>query len=318
VLQDDALHYPPRRAGVDHSVAALDLTVDPGESVMTIAVTGATGQLGRLVIEKLKDKAGEAIVALVRSPANARGLGVTVREADYAKSATLKSALAGVDVLLFISSSEIRERAAQHHNVIEAAKAAEVKRVVYTSLLHADVSPMSLGVEHRATEAELKAAGIPHTILRNGWYTENHTAAIGSALAGGAVIGSAGNGKFSCATRADYAEAAVAALVGTGQNGKTYELAGDHAYTLSDFAAEISRQTGTTIPYKNLPVHEYATALVGFGLPEATAKAVASWDAYAADGALFDNGRQLSALIGRPTTPLSTTVAEALAAVSKA
>ena len=266
----------------------------------------------------MKAKAGEAIVALVRSPANARGLGVAVREADYAKPATLKSALAGVDVLLFISSSEIRERAAQHHNVIEAAKATEVKRVVYTSLLHADVSPMSLGVEHRATEAELKAAGIPHTILRNGWYTENHTASIGGALAGGAVIGSAGNGKFSCATRVDYAEAAVAALVGTGHDGKTYELAGDHAYTLSDFAAEISRQTGRTIPYKNLPVHEYATALVGFGLPEATAKAVASWDADAADGALFDDGRQLSALIGRPTTPLSTTVAEALAAVSKA
>jgi NAD(P)H dehydrogenase (quinone) len=201
--------------------------------------------------------------------------------------------------------------------VIEAAKAAEVKRTVYTSLLHADVSPMSLGVEHRATEVELKAAGIPHTILRNGWYTENHTASIGGALAGGAVIGSAGNGKFSCATRADYAEAAVIALLGTGHDGKTYELAGDHAYTLSDFAAEISRQTGRTIPYKNLPVHEYATALVRFGLPEATAKAVASWDADAADGALFDNGRQLSALIGRPTTPLSTAVAEALAAVSK-
>ena len=234
------------------------------------------------------------------------------------KPATLKPALAGVDVLLFISSSEIRERAAQHHNVIEAAKAAEVKRIVYTSLLHADVSPMSLGVEHRATEAELKAAGIPHSILRNGWYTENHTDSIDGALAGGAVIGSAGNGKFSCATRADYAEAAVTALVGTGHDGKTYELAGDHAYTLSDFAAEISRQTGRTIPYKNLPVHEYATALVGFGLPEATATAVASWDADAADGALFDDGRQLSALIGRPTTPLSTAVAEALAAVSKA
>ena len=285
---------------------------------MTIAVTGATGHLGRLVIDKLKAKTAEAIVALVRSPANARGLGVAVREADYAKPATLKPALAGVDVLLLISSSEIRERAAQHHNVIEAAKAAEVKRIVYTSLLHADVSPMSLGVEHRATEVKLKAAGIPHTILRNGWYTENHTASIGGALAGGAVIGSAGNGKFSCATRADYAEAAVTALVGTGHDGKTYELAGDHAYTLSDFAAEISRQTGRTIPYKNLPVHEYATALVGFGLPEAIAKAVASWDADAAEGALFDDGRQLSALIGRPTTPLSTAVAEALAAVSKA
>ena len=161
-------------------------------------------------------------------------------------------------------------------------------------------------------------AGIAHTILRNGWYTENHTASIGGALAGPAVIGSAMNGKFSSATRADYAEAAVAAFAGEGQDSKTYELAGDDAYTLSDFAAEIARQTSRTIPYKNLPLAEYAAALVGFGLPKAIAKAVASWDVDASNGALFDGGRQLSALIGRPTTPLSTAVADALAAVSKA
>src|SRR3984885_10621244 len=198
---------------------------------MTIAVTGATGQLGRLVIDKLKAKAGEAIVALVRSPANARGLGVAVREADYAKPATLKSALAGVDVLLFISSSEIRERAAQHHNVIEAAKAAEVKAIAYTSLLSSDVSPMRLAVEHRATEADLKAAGIPHSILRNGWDTENHTDATGGALAGGAVIGSAGTGRFSCATRADYAEAAVTVRGATGHDLTTYAPAARTPYT---------------------------------------------------------------------------------------
>ena len=176
----------------------------------------------------------------------------------------LKPALAGVDALLSISSSEIGQRVAQHHNVIEAAKAAGVRRIVYTSFLHADVSPISLAVEHRETEAELKASGIPHTILRNGWYTENHTSSIGGALAGGAVIGSAGNGKFSSATRADYAEAAVAVLAGKGHEGKIYELAGDEAYTLSDFAAEISRQTGKTIPYKNLPEADYAAALAGF------------------------------------------------------
>ena len=285
---------------------------------MTIAVTGATGHLGRLVVDKLKAKTGDAIIALVRSPAKAAGLGVAVREADYAKPATLRPAFVGVDALLLISSSEIGQRAAQHHNVIEAAKAAGVKCIVYTSILHADVSPISLAVEHRETEAELKASGIPHTVLRNGWYTENHTASIGGALAGGAVIGSAGNGKFSSATRADYAEAAVAALAGKGHDGKIYELAGDDGYTLSDFAAEISRQTGKTIPYKNLPETEYAAALAGFGLLEAIAKAVASWDVDTSKGALFDGGRQLSALIGRPTTPLSSAVAEALAAVSKA
>src|SRR5271157_530665 len=149
---------------------------------MTIAVTGATGHLGRLVVDKLKAKTGDAIIALVRSPAKAAGLGVAVREADYAKPATLRPAFVGVDALLLISSSEIGQRAAQHHNVIEAAKAAGVKCIVYTSILHADVSPISLAVEHRETEAELKAAGIPHTILRNGWYTENHTSSIGGGL----------------------------------------------------------------------------------------------------------------------------------------
>jgi NAD(P)H dehydrogenase (quinone) len=285
---------------------------------MTIGVTAATGHLGRLVVEKLKDKTGGAIIALVRSPAKASGLGITVREADYTKPATLKPALAGVDTLLLISGSDVGHRAAQHHNVIEAAKAAGVKRIVYTSLLHADVSSISLAAEHRETEAELKASGVPHTILRNGWYIENHTGAIGGALAGGAVIGSAGNGKFSSAARADFAEAAAAALVGKDHDGKTYELAGDEAYTLSDFAAELSRQTGKTIPYKNLPAAEYAAALAGFGLPEPIAKAIASWDVDASSGALFDGSRQLSTLIGRPATPLSTVVAAALAALPKA
>jgi NAD(P)H dehydrogenase (quinone) len=285
---------------------------------MTIGVTAATGHLGRLVVEKLKGKTGGAIIALVRSPAKAEGLGIAVREADYTKPATLKPALEGVDTLLLISGSEVGHRAAQHHNVIEATKAAGVKRIVYTSLLHADVSPISLAAEHRQTEAELKASGVPHTILRNGWYIENHTGAIGGALAGGAVIGSAGHGKFSSAAGADCAEAAAVALVGKDHQGKTYELAGDEAYTLSDFAAELSRQTGKTIPYKNLPVAEYAAALAGFGLPEPIAKAVASWDVDASNGALFDGGGQLSALIGRPTTPLATVVTAALAALPKA
>lgn len=280
---------------------------------MTIAITGATGQLGRLVIEKLKARIPvNDIVALARSPAKAAGLGVAVREADYSKPETLAKALAGVDTLLLISSSEIGQRTSQHRNVIEAAKKAGVKRIVYTSLLRADASPLSLAGEHLAAEAELKASGVPFTILRNGWYTENYTGSIGGALANGAFVGSAGEGKISSAARADYAEAAVAALTGEGHAGKTYELAGDEAFALKDLAAEISRQSGKTIPYKNLPEADYAAALAGFGLPEGIAKAIASWDVGASRGALFDNGRQLSKLIGRPTAPLSATVAAAL------
>lgn len=282
---------------------------------MTIAITGATGQLGRLVVAKLKQRVPAAeIVALVRTPDKAADLGVSARATDYTQPATLDAALAGVDTLLLISSNEIGQRAVQHKNAIEAAKKAGVKRIVYTSLLHADTSPLSLADEHRQTEADLKASGVPYTILRNGWYSENYTGSIGGAVAGGAFIGSAGDGKVSGAPRADYAEAAVAALTGQGHEGKVYELAGDTAWTLADLAAEISKQTGKDIPYKNLPEADYAAALKGFGLPEGLAAAIAGWDVGAAKGALFDDSRQLSQLIGQPTTPLSVPVAAALKA----
>ncbi|TGE23766.1 SDR family oxidoreductase [Hymenobacter aquaticus] len=280
---------------------------------MSIAITGATGQLGRLVIEKLKARVPAAqIVALVRNPAKAADLGVEAREADYTQPAALEAALAGVDTLLLISSSEVGQRATQHRNVIEAAKKAGVKRIAYTSLLHADSSPLSLAEEHRATEADVKASGIPYTLLRNGWYTENYTGSVHGAVAGGAFLGSAKDGLISSATRADFAEAAVAVLTGTGHEGQTYELAGDDSYTLTELAAEISRQTGKDIPYKDLPVADYAAVLSSFGIPEGFAHGLASWDADAATGALFDDSRQLSRLIGRPTTPLSTAVAAAL------
>lgn len=282
---------------------------------MTIAVTGATGQLGRIVIGKLKEKLPSSdIVALVRSPEKAADLGVAARAADYAEPATLDRALEGVDTLLLISSNEVGQRGVQHQNVIDAAKKAGVKRIVYTSLLHADVSPLSLAGEHLQTEQALKASGVPFTILRNGWYSENYTGSIGGALAGGAFIGSAGDGKISAAPRLDYAEAAVAVLTSDGHEGKTYELAGDTSWTLADLAAEISKQTGKDIPYKNLPEADYAKVLAGFGLPEALAAAIAGWDVGASQGALFDEGKQLSGLIGRPTTPLSVPVAVALKA----
>ncbi|UOQ68897.1 SDR family oxidoreductase [Hymenobacter volaticus] len=280
---------------------------------MRIAITGATGQLGRLVIEKLKATApADQIVALVRTPAKAADLGVETREADYSQPATLEAALAGVDTLLLISSSEVGQRITQHRNVIEAAKKAGVQRIVYTSVLHADNSPLSLAEEHRATEADLKSSGVVYTLLRNGWYTENYTGSVHGSVAGGALLGSAKDGKISSATRADFADAAVAVLTGQGHENKTYELAGDESYTLTELAAEISRQTGKDIPYRNLPVADYAAALASFGIPEGFAHGIASWDANAAAGALFDDSHQLSQLIGRPTTPLSTAVADAL------
>jgi NAD(P)H dehydrogenase (quinone) len=280
---------------------------------MKIAVTGATGQLGQLVVNKLKEKVAPSdVLALVRSTTKAADLGVEAREADYNNSETLESALTGIDTLVLISGSEVGKRIAQHRAVIEAAVKNGVQWIIYTSILHADTSKISLAEEHLATEQALSDSKIPYTILRNGWYTENYTGSIAGSLAGGAFIGSAGAGKLATAARADYAEAIVSVLTSNGHSGQIYELAGDEAWTLSDLAAEISKQSGKDIPYVNLSENEYAQALAGFGLPEALAKAIAGWDVAASTGDLFEDGHQLSKLIGRPTTPLSVSVENAL------
>jgi NAD(P)H dehydrogenase (quinone) len=282
-------------------------------------VTGATGQLGGLVIQYLLRTVPAAqVVAGVRDAGSegARklaGLGVEVRTADYARPDTLATAFEGIERLLLISSSEVGQRAIQHQNVIAAAKAAGVRLIAYTSLLHADTSPLALAEEHRATEAMLAASGVPHVLLRNGWYTENYAASIPPALAHGVFLGSAGEGRIASAARADYAAAASIVLTAeTDQGGRIYELAGDEAYTLSDFAKLISQASGKPVAYQNLPEAEFRAALIGAGLPDAFAGLLADSDAGAEKGALFDDGRQLNALIGRPTTSTSSVIEAAL------
>ncbi len=281
-----------------------------------IVVTGATGQLGRLVIQSLLKKVSVAdIVATVRNVEKAQdlaALGVQVRQADYNQPESWDAALQGADKVLLISSNEIGQRAKQHQNVIDAAKRANVKLLAYTSVLHADTSVLGLASEHRETEAAIRASGVPFVLLRNGWYTENYAMGIPAALSLGAVYGCAGDGRISSAARADYAEAAAVVLTSDNQASKTYELAGDTAYTLSEFAAEISRQSGKTIGYVNLPEAEYKQALLGAGLPEFLAELLANSDTGVSRGVLFDEGRQLGKLIGRPTTPLAEVVRAAL------
>lgn len=283
-----------------------------------IAITGATGQLGRLVIDQLLHKVpANQLIALVRDTAKAADLGargVQLRQADYNDPSALENALQGVEKVLLISSSEVGQRLAQHSNVINAAKKSGVKLLAYTSILNADKSIMGLAQEHRATEQLIQSAGIPFVFLRNGWYSENYTSGIPSALQFNVLLGSAGDGKISSASRADYAAAAAEVLVRDNQAGKIYELAGDTGYTLAEFAAELSRQTGKNIPYNNLPEAEYNAILQGAGLPDWLADLLASSDASAAKGALFDDSHQLSQLIGRATTPLADSIKIALAA----
>ncbi len=278
-----------------------------------IVVTGATGQLGQLVIKALLKKVPASnIVAAVRNVEKAKdiaALGVQVRHADYSQPASWDAALKGADKVLLISSSEIGQRAKQHRAVIDAAKKAGVKLLAYTSVLRADTSPLGLAAEHKETEDYIRASGVPSVLLRHGWYTENYTAGIPGALAHGAVYGCAGNGRISSATRADYAEADVAVLTADNQAGKVYELAGDTAYTLAELAAEISRQSGKNIGYVNLPEAEYKNVLVKVGLPEVVADLLSDSDTGASKGGLFDDSQQLNKLIGRQTTPLVTAVA---------
>ena len=281
-----------------------------------IVVTGATGKLGRHVIEGLlKLMPASEIVAAVRNPQKATDYaaqGIQVRHADYSQPQTLATAFAGADKLLLISSNEVGQRVSQQKAVIDAAKAAGVKLLAYTSILHADKSNLILAQEHKATEEYLRDSGVPYVFLRNGWYLENQTEQLAPALEHGAIVGAGGDGRFAAAARKDYADAAVAALTAPDQENKIYELAGDNPYTYTELAAEVSNQYGKPIAYHDLPEKAYAEMLTGFGLPAALAQILADADAGAAKGELDDATHDLSKLIGHSTMALSEAVAAGL------
>jgi NAD(P)H dehydrogenase (quinone) len=284
---------------------------------MSIIVTGATGHLGRLAVESLLKRGvpAEQIVAVGRKVDTIDDLaarGVQVRPIDLDRPETLGPVFAGASKLLLVSGSELGRRIPQHRHAIDAAKVAGVGLIAYTSAPHADTTPMLLAQEHRATEAMIRASGLPFVLLRNDWYLEVYTEQIANYLAQGEIVGSAGDGRVSAAARADYAEAAAAVLTGEGHEGRVYELAGDTAFTQAELAAEVSRQSGKAIAYRDVPLAETKARLLGFGLPEEVATVIADIDRAVAAGELHVTSGDLSRLIGRPTTPLSQAVADAL------
>ncbi|MEY9968611.1 NAD(P)H dehydrogenase (quinone) [Streptacidiphilus sp. MAP12-16] len=283
---------------------------------MTILVTAATGQLGRLVVESLLKKVpAEQIAVAVRSPekaADLAALGVQVRQADYAKPETLGAALAGVDKVLLISGTDMGERVGQHQAVIDAAKEAGVSLLAYTSVLGGDDATFALADDHKATEAAVRASGIPFVLLRHGWYTENYTAQLGTFLEHGAVVGSSGDGRVASATRQDFAEAAAAVLAGEGHANTVYELSGDTAWSFSEFAAAVSAQAGKPVVYQDLAPGDHLQVLLGAGLPAPLAEVLVDVDAGIGRGDLAHTPGDLSRLIGRPTTPLADSITSAL------
>ncbi|MCW2897902.1 MAG: family NAD(P)-dependent oxidoreductase [Streptosporangiaceae bacterium] len=281
-----------------------------------IVVTGATGQLGRLVVEELLQRvpAGQ-IVAAVRSPEKAADLaakGVDVRRADYDEPASLALAFAGADRVLLISGSEVGRRLPQHKAVVDAAQQAGVGLLAYTSVLNADTSPLGLAPEHLGTEGHIRESGVPFTFLRNGWYTENYEAAVHQGVEHGFLIGSAGTGRVASATRGDFAAATAAVLTGEGHEGKIYELSGDVAWSFSELAEAISRIAGKEVVYRDVPPEEHRRALTGAGLPEPVVEMLVDVDRCIAEGALAGTPGDLKTLSGRPTTPLAETLAQVL------
>ena len=285
---------------------------------MKIAITGATGQLGQLVIQALlKTVSATQIVALVRNQSKAESFakqGIELRHFDYDTPETLVPALTGIDKLLLISANEIGRRTPQHKAVIEAAKQANVPYIAYTSLLHADTSPLGLAQEHRETEALIQASGLNYTFLRNNWYSDNYLTRIAQIVESGVVYGASQDGKISSASRADYAEATAKVLSSTGHDHKIYELAGSESFTKADLAQFISLASGKDVIYQNLTAEELSQGLTHAGLPAELVHVIVDADIQTAKGAMFSDSQELENLIGHPSTTILAQIRTALSA----
>jgi NAD(P)H dehydrogenase (quinone) len=275
---------------------------------MTVAVTGATGPLGRLAVEELlRTEPPSSVVAIARDRTKAddlHALGVQVRIASYDEPERLAEALRGVDRLLLVSGNEVGSRVTQHGNVIKATQNAGVSLVVYTSAPGATTSALVLAPEHKATEELLAQSGLAHAIVRNNWYTENYAVQLATAQQTGTVVAAVGDGRVASASRADYAAGAVAVLLGPEQSGRVYELSGDVAWDYRELAATIGRIIGQPVSYRPVDAQTLVAELTSAGVDEGAAGFAAALDSNIADGLLAGTSGELSQLIGRPTTPL--------------
>ena len=284
---------------------------------MSYIVTATSGHLGRLIVEALlaRGAAPDSIVATARNVdklSALAALGVRTAVLDYSKPETVTAVVEPGDVLMLVSGSEVGQRVPQHTAVIAAAQAAGVGRIVYTSAPKATTSALLLAPEHKATEEFLIASGVPFTILRNGWYTENYTGEIEKARQSGEIVASVGDGRVASASRADYADAAAAAILDDSLAGQTFELSGDHAWDFAELAATIGTLIGSPVTFRNLAPAEHAELLTSFGLDTGTVGFVVGLDANIRDGLLGETSGDLARLIGRPTTPLAEGLAASL------
>lgn len=284
---------------------------------MSIAITGATGRYGRNAIDALLRRGvpADQIVAIGRNSEKLAGLsalGVVARRADYGDPMALDAALVGVDKVLLVSGNEVGARLQQHRNVVDAAVRAGVHLIAYTSAPKADTSPLLVAPDHKATEAYIRDSGLPFVFLRNSWYLANYTDMAASYVDSAVVPGAAGDGRVSAATHADYADAAASVLTGAGHANAVYELGGDEAFTMTEFARALSEASGKDVEYQDMPKDEYVRLLQTFGFPREVAEVFADGDLGVARGDLYVETGDLGRLIGRPTTTMQAAVAAAL------
>ena len=287
---------------------------------MTIVVTGATGHLGRLVVEALLRRGASPgeVVATGRNTEHlaelAEQLGVRTAVADFSDPATLRAAFDGADRVLLVSGNEMGQRVAQHTAVVQAAQGAGVELLAYTSIPHADTAQMALATEHRQTERVIRESGVPFAFLRNSWYFENYLPQIPTYLEHG-VVGAAGDGRISGAARADYADAAAAALLDPASAGRVYELGGA-SFTLAELAATVAEVSGRPVTYTEVPPAQLIEILVGAGLPRPYSEVLVSADLGIARGELEVTSGDLERLIGRTPTSLRDAVEASLATLA--